>query len=50
MFVFQTICYYNYKTEVRTNMAEIHGVFLKYFASEDISTYSIDEPFIDITP
>lgn len=30
--------------------AEIHGVFLRYFASEDIYTYSIDESFIDVTP
>ncbi len=30
--------------------AEIHGVFLKYFAPEDIFTYSIDESFIDVTP
>lgn len=30
--------------------AEIHGVFLRYFAPEDIYTYSIDESFIDVTP
>ncbi len=30
--------------------AEIHGVFLKYFAPQDIYTYSIDESFIDATP
>jgi len=29
--------------------AEIHGVFLKYIAPEDIFTYSIDESFIDVT-
>ena len=29
--------------------AEIHGVFLKYIAPEDIYTYSIDESFIDVT-
>jgi len=30
--------------------AEIHGVFLRYIAPEDIYTYSIDESFIDVTP
>lgn len=30
--------------------AEIHGVFLKHFAPQDIFTYSIDESFIDATP
>lgn len=30
--------------------AEIHGVFLKHFAPQDIYTYSIDESFIDATP
>lgn len=30
--------------------AEIHGVFLKYVAPEDIHTYSIDESFLDVTP
>ena len=30
--------------------AEIHGVFLRYIAPEDIYTYSIDESFLDITP
>lgn len=30
--------------------AEIHGVFLKYLAPEDIFTYSIDESFMDVTP
>lgn len=30
--------------------AEIHGVFLKYFAPEDIYVYSIDESFIYVTP
>lgn len=30
--------------------AEIHGVFLKLVAPEDIYTYSIDESFIDVTP
>lgn len=30
--------------------AEIHAVFLKFFAPEDIYTYSIDESFIDVTP
>ena len=30
--------------------AEIYGVFLKYFAPEDIYVYSIDEAFIDVTP
>lgn len=30
--------------------AEIHGVFLKHFAPQDIYTYSIDESFIDVTP
>ena len=30
--------------------AEIHGVFLRYVAPEDIYTYSIDESFIDVTP
>ena len=30
--------------------AEIHGVFLKYIAPEDIHTYSIDESFLDVTP
>lgn len=30
--------------------AEIHGVFLKYIAPEDIYTYSIDESFMDLTP
>lgn len=30
--------------------AEIYGVFLKYFAPEDIYVYSIDESFIDVTP
>lgn len=30
--------------------AEIHGVFLKYLAPEDIYTYSIDESFLDVTP
>lgn len=30
--------------------AEIHGVFLKFVAPEDIYTYSIDESFIDVTP
>lgn len=29
--------------------AEIHGVFLKYIAPEDIYTYSIDESFVDVT-
>lgn len=29
--------------------AEIHGVFLKYVAPEDIFTYSIDESFLDVT-
>lgn len=29
--------------------AEIHGVFLKYIAPEDIFTYSIDESFLDVT-
>ena len=28
----------------------IHEIFLKYFASDDIYVYSIDESFIDITP
>ena len=30
--------------------AEIHSVFLKHFAPQDIYTYSIDESFIDVTP
>lgn len=30
--------------------ADIHGVFLKYIAPEDIYTYSIDESFMDVTP
>ena len=30
--------------------AEIHGVFLKYLAPEDIYVYSIDESFLDVTP
>ena len=30
--------------------ADIHGVFLKYIAPEDIFTYSIDESFLDVTP
>lgn len=30
--------------------AEIYGVFLKYFAPEDIYVYSIDEAFIYVTP
>ena len=30
--------------------AEIHSVFLKHFAPQDIYTYSIDESFIDATP
>jgi len=30
--------------------AEIHGVFLKYLAPQDIFTYSIDESFMDVTP
>lgn len=30
--------------------AEIHAVFLRFVAPEDIYTYSIDESFIDITP
>lgn len=30
--------------------ARIHKVFLRYFAPEDIYTYSIDESFIDATP
>ena len=30
--------------------AEIHGIFLKYLAPEDIFTYSIDESFLDVTP
>lgn len=30
--------------------AEIYGVFLRYFAPEDIYVYSIDESFIDVTP
>lgn len=30
--------------------AQIHGVFLKYLAPEDIYTYSIDESFLDVTP
>ena len=30
--------------------ADIHGVFLKHFAPQDIFTYSIDESFIDATP
>ena len=30
--------------------AEIHGVFLKYIAPEDIHVYSIDESFLDVTP
>ena len=30
--------------------AEIHGVFLRFIAPEDIYTYSIDESFIDVTP
>ncbi len=29
--------------------AEIHGVFLKYIAPEDIHVYSIDESFLDVT-
>lgn len=29
--------------------AEIYGIYLKYFAKEDIYVYSIDECFIDIT-
>lgn len=29
--------------------AEIHSVFLKHFAPQDIYTYSIDESFIDVT-
>ena len=29
--------------------AEIHGVFLKHLAPEDIYTYSIDESFLDVT-
>ncbi len=28
----------------------IYGIYLKYFAPEDIHVYSIDEVFIDITP
>jgi len=30
--------------------AEIHSVFLKHFAPQDIYTYSIDESFIDAAP
>lgn len=30
--------------------AEIHSVFLKHFAPQDIYTYSIDESFIDVAP
>ncbi|MDY2912926.1 MAG: DNA repair protein, partial [Agathobacter sp.] len=30
--------------------AAIHGVFLKYFAPEDIYAYSIDESFLYVTP
>lgn len=30
--------------------AEIHGVFLKYIAPEDIHVYSIDESFLHVTP
>ena len=30
--------------------AEIHGGLLKYFAPEDIYTYSIDESFLHVTP
>lgn len=30
--------------------AEIYGVFLKYFAPEDIYVYSIDESFVYVTP
>lgn len=30
--------------------AEIYGVFLKFFAPEDIYVYSIDESFIHVTP
>lgn len=30
--------------------AEIHNIFLKHFAPQDIYTYSIDESFIDVTP
>ncbi|MCR4911037.1 MAG: DNA methylase [Bacilli bacterium] len=29
---------------------EIYNIYLKYFASEDIHVYSIDEVFIDVTP
>ena len=30
--------------------AKIYGIYLKYFSSEDIHVYSIDEVFIDATP
>ncbi len=29
--------------------AEIYGIYLKYFAKEDIHVYSIDEAFMDVT-
>ena len=29
--------------------ADIYGLYLKYFADEDIHVYSIDESFIDVT-
>lgn len=30
--------------------AKIYGIYLKYFAAEDIEVYSIDEAFMDVTP
>lgn len=30
--------------------AQIYGIYLRYFAKEDIHVYSIDEVFIDVTP